>query len=131
MRTALVLFGWFLAAYLLAGVGFAGAFHGRGLVRVDPAARGAGWLFRVLVTPGIVALWPWLAWRWRQGPFSEEQEAVRRAHPLAPERLRALHGLAWKLLAVLVPFLLAAALAGRPGPSPTQDVPGVEALVTR
>ena len=53
------------AAYLAAGVLFALAFLSRGIGRIDPAARGARWGFRALIAPGVVALWPWLARRWR------------------------------------------------------------------
>lgn len=50
--------------YLAAGLLFATAFVSSGVQRVDPAARGAGLGFRLLIFPGVVALWPWLAIRW-------------------------------------------------------------------
>ena len=40
------------------------AFFVDGVPRIDPAARGTGWGFRLLVFPGVVALWPLLAVRW-------------------------------------------------------------------
>jgi len=54
---------------LYAGIGalFALAFVLRGVQRIDPAARGAGWGFRLVIFPGSVALWPLLAWRWLRG----------------------------------------------------------------
>jgi hypothetical protein len=54
-----------VAAYLAAGVLFALAFLSRGIERVDPAAHGARWGFRCLIAPGVMALWPLLARRWR------------------------------------------------------------------
>lgn len=39
------------------------AFLLRGIDRVDPAARGAH-AFRPLILPGLVLLWPVVAWRW-------------------------------------------------------------------
>ena len=58
------------AAYLLAGAYAAGgmlfavAFAWRGAQRIDPAAQGAPWSFRLLIIPGAAALWPMLALRW-------------------------------------------------------------------
>lgn len=60
---------WFvlaLALYGLAGLIFALAFQLRGLSRIDAAARGAGLGFRLLILPGMVALWPLLSRRWRE-----------------------------------------------------------------
>jgi hypothetical protein len=101
--------------YAGSGIVFALMFHLRGLRSVDHGAQGAGWFFRLLITPGIVVLWPLLAGRWRR--FAQGSAFAGAADaPVRPARLRALHALAWKLLAVLVPLLVAAALYWRPGP---------------
>ncbi len=42
------------------GVGFVLA----GVQRVDPRARRAGLPFRLLILPGVAALWPLFAWKW-------------------------------------------------------------------
>ena len=56
---------WLIAGgYFLLGLGFAGVFQVWGLTQLDPAARGSGLGFRLLITPGVSALWPLLAWRW-------------------------------------------------------------------
>ncbi len=55
-----------LGAYLALGVLFAIPFLARGLSRIDPAARGSSPLFRVLIAPGVAALWPVLALKWRR-----------------------------------------------------------------
>lgn len=66
--------------YLLAGLGFAVGFLGWGLPRVDAAARDSGWGFRMLIAPGVVALWPWLMVRWvRGGPPPVERTAHRKS----------------------------------------------------
>jgi hypothetical protein len=52
---------WFvhlLTAYSLAGLVFAAAFVTRLVERLDPAAKGSGWGFRLIVFPGAAALWP-------------------------------------------------------------------------
>jgi hypothetical protein len=60
------------AAYALAGVLFALPFVTFGITRVDPAARGSRWTFRLLVCAGVAALWPVMAAKWAR---------VRRAAP--------------------------------------------------
>jgi hypothetical protein len=50
--------------YLLAGVLFAVPFVSRGVGKLDPRASGAGAGFRVLIFPGVVALWPLVLHRW-------------------------------------------------------------------
>jgi hypothetical protein len=62
---------WFvdaLAAYALAGVVFAVAFVTRGIQRVDSAAEHAPVGFRLIVLPGVAALWPLLLVRWLRVP---------------------------------------------------------------
>ena len=54
----------FFAIYLAVGSMVAVPFVISGIRRVDPAARGTRWTFRALVFPGVVALWPLMAWRW-------------------------------------------------------------------
>lgn len=61
-RTLLVL----LALHASAGVVFAARFLPRRIERVDPSARGSGWGFRMLILPGVVALWP-LLWARARG----------------------------------------------------------------
>jgi len=58
-----------LGIYLGAGALFALVFvFGGGLGRVDPTARAGTLGFRLLILPGVAALWPLLAWRWRSAP---------------------------------------------------------------
>ncbi len=55
-----------MAAYLVAGVVFAVPFIRKGAGAVDPAARGGTVGFRILITPGVVVLWPTLLAKWRR-----------------------------------------------------------------
>ncbi len=50
-------------AYAVLGLVVGLAFLLRGIDRIDPAARGAH-AFRPLILPGLVLLWPVVAWRW-------------------------------------------------------------------
>jgi hypothetical protein len=50
--------------YAALGCIFTIAFVARGVQRIDAAAQAAGWPFRLIVCPGAVALWPYLAVRW-------------------------------------------------------------------
>ncbi len=65
---------WTAAAYVIVGSLFAIVFVCVGAARVDSAAAGASWGFRVLILPGVAALWPLLALRWRRAAAAE-------AHP--------------------------------------------------
>jgi hypothetical protein len=53
-----------LAVYALVGVLFAAAFVAAGIGRVDPVAQHAPLGFRLIVMPGVAALWPLLLRRW-------------------------------------------------------------------
>lgn len=67
-----------LGLYLLAGLAFAVPFLLRGIARVDPAAHGSGVGFRLIVLPGVIAMWPLLARRWLRGtPPPTERNAHR------------------------------------------------------
>lgn len=71
------------AVYVVAGLAFAVPFVLRGVERIDPGAQGASWGFRLIVLPGVVALWPLLLWRWlrRTSPPVESnahRDAARR-----------------------------------------------------
>jgi hypothetical protein len=106
-----------LAAYALAGALFALTFHGWGLVRLDSGTRGTSLGFRLMITPGVIALWPWLAWLWiRRGPAPTATVGIRT--DLAARRLRAWHRVSWRLLAVAVPVVVGVALWLRPQPVP-------------
>ena len=53
-----------LAVYGLAGAVFAVAFVLFGIHRIDPVAAHAPFSFRLIVIPGVAALWPLLLNRW-------------------------------------------------------------------
>ncbi len=64
-----------LALYAAIGVLFALVFAARGVGRVDPNARGAPLGFRLLIVPGVAALWPLMLRRWvgaEPGPARED-----------------------------------------------------------
>jgi hypothetical protein len=53
--------------YALAGVVFAMLFLPRGVTRIDPRIAESPKAMRLLILPGIAALWPLFAWRWIGG----------------------------------------------------------------
>jgi hypothetical protein len=55
-----------LTVYGLAGIAFAGGFVIFGIHRVDPVAEHSTIGFRLIVIPGVAALWPLLLTRWLQ-----------------------------------------------------------------
>jgi hypothetical protein len=61
---------WFvklLTVYAVIGIAFAILFVSAGVHRVDAAAKGAGPGFRLIILPGVTALWPILLIRWVRG----------------------------------------------------------------
>jgi hypothetical protein len=68
-------------AYVAAGALFAGPFVTWGVSRVDPVAQQATFGFRLIILPGVLALWPLLAVRWLTGVMHAPTEvnAHRRA----------------------------------------------------
>jgi hypothetical protein len=75
-----------LGAYLAVGVLAATALHLRGLRTIDPGVIGSGFGFRLLITPGLVALWPLMIGAWRRalrGATNDpeiDSAALRRRH---------------------------------------------------
>ncbi|MBZ0115338.1 MAG: hypothetical protein K8J08_22985 [Thermoanaerobaculia bacterium] len=53
-----------IALYATLGLCFGLPFVWRGVGRIDPQAEQGSWGFRWMILPGVVALWPLLAWRW-------------------------------------------------------------------
>lgn len=98
----------FLSVYAVAGLVVAVLFLMLGIDRVEPAARGA-YAFRPLIVPGLVLLWPLVLWRWWQIARGCGADLTVRRQFLTR------HARAWKVLAVLVPVMLVAALALRHG----------------
>ena len=74
-----------LTGYAAIGLGFAVLFVSVGVDKVDHQARGAGIGFRLMILPGVTALWPLLLSRWIHRV--SEPPVERNAH-----RARAMHG---------------------------------------
>ena len=75
--------------YLVAGLLFAIPFVARGVNRIDPVARESSWGFRLIILPGVIALWPVLARRWVAGSpppqeHNSHRDAARRSRDEAP-----------------------------------------------
>jgi hypothetical protein len=70
MQVPLEIAGFVVAvfeAYIVAGAGFALLFLPRAVARMDPRVAAAPATLRLLLFPGIAALWPLFAWRWLAG----------------------------------------------------------------
>jgi hypothetical protein len=53
-----------LAIYVAIGLLVSVPFVIFGIGRVDPSAKGAPWTFRVVVLPGVIAMWPFVLRLW-------------------------------------------------------------------
>ena len=100
---------WILSGYLVMGVVFTAAFQIRGFQRIDSAAQNGGIGFRLLITPGLIALWPMMAGRWFVPRGMPSPEA-----PISPRRSRGIHAVAWWVLLVVIPLLFVTGLLWHP-----------------
>lgn len=102
--------------WLYAGLGLAAAFLLLGLDRLDENARGA-FVFRVLLIPGLVLLWPLVLYRWVLLERGAEDPQRRHRPPLRA------HWRIWRVLAGVIPlvFLAALALNEAPGTAPPAE----------
>lgn len=66
-----------IISYLLIGVLFAIPFVFFGAGKIDPAAAGGSFCFKLLIIPGSAALWPLLLKRWIRGGRPVEKSAHR------------------------------------------------------
>ena len=73
MKTLPELLVLVVGIYSALGLLFAVPFVARGVKRIDPSAVEGTWGFRLLIVPGVVALWPLMLARWirRQEPPTE------------------------------------------------------------
>ena len=89
--------------YVWIGLAVAVVFLGWGLGRIDAKGHGS-WMFRPVLVPGVILIWPLVLWRW-QG-LARESDNLQNRHrpPLTTQRLL---GLA---LVLAIPVLIVGAL---------------------
>lgn len=64
MKTFALVFSNVFLIYLLLGLAFALVFVTLGVSRLDEKAKGTSWVFKALIFPGSIALWPVLLLKW-------------------------------------------------------------------
>lgn len=89
-----------------AGAVVALAFLTVGIDRVEPNAR-RSFIFRPLLIPGVVILWPLVLWRWLQLETGRDRPLARHRPP------RGFHKMAWIVFAALIPAILITGLLVR------------------
>ncbi len=65
-----------IAVYLAAGVVFAFFFAFAGAARIDRATKGTGLVFRMLIVPGAMLLWPLLLLMLAAGAGADRRDAA-------------------------------------------------------
>jgi len=112
-----------LAAYLVIGLFCSVALHLVGLRKIDLATGGAGWWFRLLITPGLIALWPIMLVRWRRAARTHWPAPGEVHTPLSARGIRRAHGRLALMLLVIAPLLLLLAVVLRPARSQLTTIP--------
>jgi len=114
-----------LGVYGFAGALVAVALHVRGLRVLDHATIGAPLMFRVFITPGMIALWPVLMLKWRRAARGLEVAGAPDA-PVRAMGLRKMHGLAARGLAVALPVIIGAAVVAREPVVTDRGIPALD-----
>jgi hypothetical protein len=110
-------------AYLAMGALYSVALHLVGLRKIDPGTVGAGWWFRLLITPGLIALWPLMFVRWRRAARTCWPVRGEIHTPLSARGIRRAHGRLALTLLVIAPLLLLLAVVFRPAEPEPGTIP--------
>lgn len=94
--------------YAIAGFAVAIAAHARGLRRLDPAATSAPLGFRLIITPGLIALWPIVLTRIVRGTTPDTAPSLR-----GWSTTGLIHRITWLVAPLLVVGVIIAALGAR------------------
>ncbi len=95
--------------YLYVGGAVAVVFLVFGLGRIDENARGA-WIFRPLLIPGVLLVWPLVIWRWVVLMRGEEKLDRHRMPRIRQER-------AQLVFVIVIPLILLVSFALRQDPA--------------
>ena len=89
--------------WLYIGAAVAAVFLTIGIDRIDEDARGA-YVFRPLLIPGVLLIWPIVLWRWYVLETGQEDWAKR----YRPGR--SAHGKWWLIFGVIIPLIFLGAM---------------------
>lgn len=95
--------------YLYVGAAIAAVFLLFGLGRIDENAQDA-WVFRPLLIPGVLLIWPLVIWRWIILRCGEEKLDRHNMPRIRQERVQL-------VFIIIIPVILLAALAVRQDPA--------------
>jgi hypothetical protein len=97
------------SVYLYAGAAISAVFLLFGLGRLDENAQGA-WVFRPLLIPGVLLIWPLVIWRWSVLSRGEQKLDRHRMPRIRQER-------AQLAFVIVIPLIILMALIVRQDPS--------------
>ena len=102
------------ACYLALGFLFAIAFIIKGVHAIDEGAHGSSIGFYIIIIPGVIVFWPVLLKKWIQIKGSRKAAEQAPKYSFAIKPLRKKHFQVWQILALLLPFIIIAAIVVRP-----------------
>lgn len=103
---------WVVGVYGAIGLFLLLPLHRAGLPLIDASAEGASHGFKIIVSPGLVALWPVILWKWRTARRGGDPHG-RPDVPVSSDGIRRGQSLLMKLIAIAIPLLMAAAIVAR------------------
>lgn len=89
--------------YVWIGLAVAVVFLAWGLDRIDAKGHGA-WMFRPLLVPGVILIWPLVLWRWQVLARDSDNLQNRHRPPLSGQRILGL------TLVLAIPVIVVGAL---------------------
>jgi tellurite resistance protein TehA-like permease len=124
METGVILLWYVFVAYVLLGIVVAVYIHFFALHLLDDSANGGSIGFRILVTPGIIGLWPIVL-----SKANDVKKDIKVGSdpnsPFSARQIRSGQKVLIQFLTVIILVLLATALIKRPEPYPSSVPPGI------
>lgn len=109
-----------LGAYAIVGLLLLVPFQRWALPVLDESSHGASRGFRVVISPGLVALWPVILRKWIAAHRGIDPHGSPDG-PISSRGIRRMQSLLMKLVAIAIPLLVTAAVLARPASAPAID----------
>jgi hypothetical protein len=122
METLIDVFWYGIFVYVFLGILACLLIQFSKLHLLDDSADGGSFGFRIVITPGIILLWPLVLYKTRASKKASDMTA-NGEHQASALQLRSKQRLSIVILAVIIPILFATALLARPNAPELMSMP--------